>query len=174
MAAALHAGAGRALDDPSIFGGTRPGAGRFIMMKTANARFAIKTWDEKPYREEPGMPKLTRASVAKTFTGDVEGEGVVEYLMMYRADGSASFVGLEVVTGRVGGRAGSFVLQRTGVFEGGLAKESYSVVPGSATGALSGLTGHGSSALGHGAEHPFTLSYELGQGEEPVNQGEAR
>ena len=131
------------------------------MKQTANARFAIKSWDEKPYSEGPDLPKLTRASVTKTLTGDIEGEGKVEYLMMYRGDGSASFVGLERVTGRVGGKAGTFVLQRSGVFESGRAKESYSVVPGSATGELRGLRGDGSSAVGHGAEHPFTLDYDL-------------
>ena len=131
------------------------------MKKSANCRFAIKTWDEKPYVEGPDQPKLTRASVAKTYTGDLEGEGQVEYLMMYRGDGSAAFVGLERVVGKIGGKAGSFVLQRTGVFEGGQAKESYFVIPGSATGALQGLVGDGSSAVGHGMEHPFTLSYEL-------------
>jgi len=31
----------------------------------------------------------------KTFTEDIEGEGQVEYLTMYRNDGSATFVGLE-------------------------------------------------------------------------------
>jgi uncharacterized protein DUF3224 len=129
-------------------------------MKTANARFAIKTWDEKPWAEAEGLPKLTRASVAKSFTGDLEGEGHVEYLMVYRSDGAATFVGFERVTGRLGGRTGSFVLQRTGVFEGGMAKESYSVVPGSATGELQGLRGEGSSAVGHGLEHPFSLEYE--------------
>jgi hypothetical protein len=131
------------------------------MKKTANARFAIKSWDEKPYSEGQGLPRLTRASVMKTFTGDIEGEGRVEYLMMYRSDGSAAFVGLERVVGRVGGKSGSFVLQRSGVFESGQAKESYSVIPGSATGELQGLRGDGSSAVGHGMEHPFSLSYDL-------------
>lgn len=131
------------------------------MKQTANARFAIQSWDEKPYGEGEERPKLARASVAKSYTGDIEGDGQVEYLMMYRSDGSAAFVGLERVVGRVGGKAGTFVLQRTGVFEGGLAKESYSVVPGSATGELQGLVGEGSSAVGHGMEHPFTLDYEM-------------
>jgi hypothetical protein len=130
-------------------------------MKTANARFAIKTWDEKPYGEVDGLPKLTRATVTKSLTGDLEGEGQVEYLMMYRSDGSATFVGFERIVGRLGGRTGSFVLQRTGVFEGGQAKETYSVVPGSATGELEGLRGDGRTAVGHGMEHPFTLDYEL-------------
>jgi hypothetical protein len=131
------------------------------MKKTANARFAITSWDEKPYSEGPDLPKLTRATVKKTFTGDIEGEGQVDYLMMYRNDGSATFIGFERVTGNVGGKKGTFVLQRTGVFEDGQAKESYSVVPGSATGELHGLRGEGSSSVGHGMEHPFTLSYEL-------------
>jgi hypothetical protein len=61
----------------------------------------------------------------------------------------------------MGGKSGTFVLQRTGIFEGGLAKESYSVIPGSATGELLGLIGDGSSAVGHGMEHPFSLDYEL-------------
>jgi uncharacterized protein DUF3224 len=131
------------------------------MKKIANARFAITSWDEKPYSEGPDLPKLTRATVKKTFTGDIEGEGQVDYLMMYRSDGSATFIGLERITARVAGKTGSFVLQRTGVFEDGQAKESYSVLPGSATGELRGLRGDGTSSVGHGMEHPFTLSYEF-------------
>ena len=82
--------------------------------------------------------------------------------MMYRSDGSATFVGLEQVVGHVAGKVGSFVLQRTGVFENGVAKESYFVIPGSGTGELRGLRGEGTSAVGHGTEHPLTLNYELG------------
>ena len=133
------------------------------MKQNASARFAIQSWDEKPYGEGPGLPKLTRASVRKLYTGDIRGDGQVEYLMMYRADGSATFVGLERIVGEIGGRTGSFVLQRTGVFEDGQAKESYAVVAGSGTGGLRGFRGDGSSSLGHGMEHPFTLSYELGE-----------
>lgn len=131
------------------------------MKRTANARFAIKGWDEKPYSEAQGLPKLTRATVTKTFSGDIEGESQVDYLMMYRSDGSASFVGLERVVGRLNGKSGSFVLQRIGTFEGGQAKESYSVVSGSGTGELRTLRGEGTSSVGHGSEHPFTLTYEL-------------
>lgn len=138
-----------------------PHSGREHMKNAANARFAIKSWDEKPYSEGEEQPRLTRARVTRTFTGDIEGEGHVEYLMMYRSDGTATFVGLERIVGRLAGRSGSFVLQRSGVFEGGQAKESYAVIPGSATGALRGLRGEGNSSVGHGMEHPFTLNYEL-------------
>ncbi len=137
------------------------------MKQTANARFAIKSWDEKPYSEGEKLPKMTQASVAKTYTGDIVGDGHVEYLMMYRSNGSATFVGLERVIGQIAGKNGSFVLQRTGVFEEGQAKESYSVIQGSATGELQGLTGDGTSDVGHGMEHPFVLSYELAPGNQP-------
>src|SRR5437763_17200980 len=100
------------------------------MKNVANSRFTIKSWDEKPYSEGQDLPKLTRAAVTKTFSGDIAGEGHVEYLMMYRSDGSATFVGLERVVGQAAGKAGSFVLQRTGGFESGAAKESYFVIPG--------------------------------------------
>jgi hypothetical protein len=131
------------------------------MKNTAKSRFAIKSWDEKPYSEGADQPKLTRASVARTFAGDIEGEGHVEYLMMYRSDGTASFVGIERIVGRIGNKTGSFVLQRIGAFEDGQAKESYTVIPGSATGDLRGLVGEGQSSVGHGMEHPFELSYEF-------------
>lgn len=131
------------------------------MKHTANAHFAIKNWEEKPCSEGPGLPKLTRATVTKTFTGEIAGDGKVEYLMMYRSDGSAVVVGLERVTGQIGGKSGSFVLQRSGAFENGVAKESYVVVPGSGTGELAGLRGEGTTAVGHGMEHPWSLNYEL-------------
>ena len=131
------------------------------MKNVANARFAIKSWDEKPYSEGQDLPKLTRAAVTKTFTGDIAGEGHVEYLMLYRGDGSATFVGLERIVGQLAGKAGSVVLQRPGVFENGVATESYAVIPGSGTGELQSLRGVGTSAVGHGSEHPVTLSFEL-------------
>lgn len=52
-------------------------------------------------------------------------------------------------------------MRHLGAFEEGLAKESYVVIPGSGAGELVGLTGSGSSSVGHGTEHPFALDYEL-------------
>jgi Protein of unknown function (DUF3224) len=136
------------------------------MSAHANATFEIKNWDEKtwegrPYNEVSGA-KLTRASVAKSFQGDIAGESTLEYLMSYHENGTVSFVGLERVVGSVGGRNGSFVLQRIGADEGGVLKETYFVVPGSGTGDLRGLRGEGSATLGEQADrYPFTLDYDF-------------
>ena len=131
------------------------------MQKQAKATFDIKSWDEKPYNEIEGSPKLTRASVAKSYQGDIEGEGKVEYLMMYRSAASASFTGLERVTGSIGGRSGSFVLQHTGAFEDGVAKVSLAVVQGSGTADLRGLKGEGEFSVGHQPPFAMTLDYQF-------------
>ena len=129
------------------------------MRKQAKATFTIKSWDEKTYDEIEGPPQLKRAAVTKDYKGDIEGEGKVEYLMMYRTAGSASFMGLERVTGSVGGRSGSFVLQHSGTFEDGVAKVILSVVPGSGTGNLHGMLGEGGFNAGHQPPYAMTLNY---------------
>jgi hypothetical protein len=132
------------------------------MTKRATATFEVKKWDEQPYFEGDGQSRLTRASVAKVFRGDLEGESTLEYLMAYPGDGTASFVGLERVTGHVAGRAGSFILQHTGSDDGHTATGTWRVVPGSGTGELRGLSGQGRMSLSRNEpQYTFTLDYEL-------------
>jgi hypothetical protein len=131
-------------------------------MKThAKATFALNAWDEKPYNEMNSVPKLTRASVTKSYQGDITGEGKLEYLMMYRDDGSASLIGLERLVGSVGGRSGSFVLQHSGTFKEGVATVTLVVVPDSGTGDLRGLRGNGKFAVGHQQPYSMTLDYDF-------------
>ncbi|HLF28462.1 MAG TPA: DUF3224 domain-containing protein [Anaerolineae bacterium] len=132
------------------------------MSRHATGTFEVKTWDEKSYSEIDGGPKLTRASVTKSLHGDVEGEGTLEYLMIYHADGSAGVVGLERVVGRVGDRSGSFVLQHSGTDDGNAAKITWFVVPGSGTGNLRGLRGEGGFvATRSQPQVSFTLDYDF-------------
>lgn len=131
------------------------------MSKRATATFEIKGWDEKPYDEMEVGPKLARARVSKVFHGDLEGNSAVEYLLVYRQDGAASFIGFERVVGTLQGRPGSFVLRHEGTFEKGTATAVCSVVPASATGELTGLRGQGSFAAGHAQSYPFSLDFEL-------------
>ena len=130
------------------------------MSTHAAATFEIKTWDEKPLNEVEGLPKLTRVSATRSFTGNIEGEGTAEYLMMYRDDGSASFVGLERLVGRVDHRRGSFVFQHNGIFEGGTAKATLLVMAGSGSGGLRGLRGEG-NFMATSSSASITLDYDL-------------
>ncbi len=53
------------------------------MTTRASATFEVKAWDEKLYDEFDGGRKLTRASVKKSFHGDIEGESSMEYLITH-------------------------------------------------------------------------------------------
>ena len=129
------------------------------MPTRANSKFEVKSWNEKPYRDEP---KLTLASVKKVFHGDLEGESTIEYLMAYTPDGAASFVGIEYVSGTLGGRAGSFVLQHSGTDDGHQTTSHWFVVPGSGAAGLSGLSGQGAGAISRDQPaYDFALDYEL-------------
>src|SRR5258706_15717192 len=99
-------------------------------MTIAIAQFHVEKWDEKPYRQGDDGRKLTKATVRQTFSGDIEGEGVTEYLMAYRADGTADFTGMQTIDGKVGGKRGVLVLRITGDFNGKCAKANAEVLRG--------------------------------------------
>jgi hypothetical protein len=122
----------------------------------ADGTFKIQKWDEQQYGDG-----LSRASVEQAFSGDIRGEGSVEWLLCYREDKTADFVGLQRVAGQIGERSGSIVLQTIGTFDGTEAKGELSVVPGSGTEDLRGLRGRGEFVAPHGSPASITLDYEV-------------
>jgi hypothetical protein len=130
-------------------------------MATATGAFKVASWNEEPYWESGVGTKLTRARVGQTFSGDVTGDGEIEWLMSYADDGTARFVGLGRVDGTLAGRDGSFVVESIGDFDGTQAAGTWSVVPRSATGGLAGLTGEGRFEAPMGMEASFTLEYRF-------------
>ncbi len=130
-------------------------------MTDATGRFEVSSWDEDTYEKLGGEGKLTRASVTQRFTGDIEGDGSVEWLMCYVPDGTAAFVGFQRIEGTIGERRGSFVAKSVGDFDGERAIGTWTVVVGSGTGELSGLTGEGSFEAPLGPEAAFRLEYDV-------------
>ena len=120
----------------------------------ANATITVHKYEPVAYDEPADGPVLTRIHVEEAFSGDIEGDGVVEFLQAGRADGSASFVGIERVSGTVAGRQGTFLLQDAGTVEANIVSGDWFVVPGSGTGELADLRGTGSfrANLGENAE----------------------
>ncbi|MEP6599714.1 MAG: DUF3224 domain-containing protein [Actinomycetota bacterium] len=113
------------------------------MGDSLNATFEVASWDETTVDEGADLGKITRASVTRRYQGGVNGESVTEWLMAYRLDGTATFVGIERVRGSVGGRDGTLVLQHVGEYTDGVARAALTVLPDSGTGALAGVTGEG-------------------------------
>jgi hypothetical protein len=65
-----------------------------------------------------------------------------------------------VVTGKVGGRAGTFVLQHTGTMAHGSQQLSVTVVPDSGTGELVGLAGRMAIIIADG-KHSYEFDYTI-------------
>lgn len=130
-------------------------------MKTqAECTFEITGWDEQPYQTFENGARLTRAKVTQAYHGAIDGEGAVEFLMAHTADGTASFVGIERIAGTVQGKSGSFVIRHVGTYDSAGARSEWSVVSGSGTDELTGLTGEG-CYVATGKSVPVSFSYAL-------------
>jgi hypothetical protein len=115
------------------------------------ADFEITGWDEEP--------ELTH--VRKRFSGGMEGTSVAR-LLTAQSEGGQGYVASEVVTAAIDGRTGTFVLQHGGIgsTDGKILFQFGMVVPGTATGELTGLTG--TARYEHTESHArVTLDLEL-------------
>ena len=125
----------------------------------ATGRITVHAYEPAPYDEPADGPALVRIHVAESFSGDIEGDGVAEFLQVSVAKDSASFVGVERVTGRVGDRSGTFVLQDAGTLSRTTVSGTWFVVPGSGTAQLEGLRGEGGFVAELGESAQITLDY---------------
>lgn len=83
-----------------------------------------------------------RMSIDKQYFGDLVGASNGEMLSARSSvPGSAGYVAIERVTGKVADRQGSFILQHSSIMSRGTPTQSIVVVPDSATGGLAGLSG---------------------------------
>ena len=125
----------------------------------AAAVITVHKYEPAAYDEPADGPALSRIHVEESFSGDITGDGAVEFLQAARADGSASFVGIERVTGELGGRSGTFLLQDAGTVRDNIVSGDWFVVPGSGTGQLAGLRGEGGFRADLGESAQVTLDY---------------
>jgi uncharacterized protein DUF3224 len=130
-------------------------------MITATGSFQVTGGTEDPYDELEGGIKLTHASGTQAFTGDIAGDGAVHWLMLYRADKTAHFVGLQRITGSVGGRRGSFAAAAEGDHDGKGSKIAFTIMAGTGTGELAGIAGEGSLIAEGGPKGTYELRYTL-------------
>jgi hypothetical protein len=129
-------------------------------VKKAIGTFRIIGGHEEVYSERnPG--RLTRSGGTQQFSGGIEGTGRIEWLMCYRADRTADFVGMQEIDATIDGRHGELVLTSFGSHDGIRSTGTWTIVPRSGTGDLAGIRGNGVWAAGPGPQATFELSYEL-------------
>ena len=125
----------------------------------ASAPFTNDRYDEEAYAEADGV-KLSRVHISRSFSGDLEGESTAE-LMIAKSEGGGGYIGHDRINGTLAGKTGSFVFQHTGVMGPEGITNTGTIVPGTGTGELEGITGEGTMLADDEGNHTFTLTYEL-------------
>src|SRR5260370_39526822 len=104
------------------------------IVKHASGPFDVKL---NPQTDDKiGEPTLGRMSIDKQYHGDLEATSKGEMLtaMSTEVKNSGVYVAVERVTGKLGGRSGSFSLHHTGIMNRGAQHLTIRVLPDSRTG----------------------------------------
>jgi Protein of unknown function (DUF3224) len=123
--------------------------------KTAEGTFEI-TMTPAPIDDGLGRFLLT-----KTYAGDLVGTARGQMLAYSSTvEGSAAYVALELFSGSIGKRSGTFALHHRGVMDRGAPSLTVSVVPDSGTADLAGIAGELEIIVANGT-HSYVFTYEL-------------
>jgi hypothetical protein len=132
-----------------------------IMSLHANGPFEVKI-DPQPPDEKGGGAAIGRMLLDKQFHGDLEAssKGTMLAAGTGAKNSSGGYVALEIVTGSLKGRTGTFVLQHSATMNRGVPQLSINVVPDSGTGQLTGLAGKMNITIVDG-KHTYDFDYTL-------------
>jgi Protein of unknown function (DUF3224) len=129
-------------------------------MSHASGTFEVKLGPQPPEDNDPD-PSLARMTIDKQFHGELEATSMGQMLSAATSQkGSAGYVAIEKVSGRLDGRCGTFVLQHSGTMNRGTPQLSVTVVPDSGTAELAGLSGSLAIDIS-GGKHSYHFDYTL-------------
>ena len=130
-------------------------------MPTIDGAFEVNLTPQ-PADSRDGADFLGRLNIDKSFHGELEATSVGQMLAA-RGDqpASAGYVAIERVTGTLGGRSGTFILQHSGHSNPAGQSLEINVVADSGTGELKGLTGSMRIIIEPAGGHFYEFDYEL-------------
>ena len=131
-----------------------------IVMSRANGTFDVKLAPQPAdgYADGTTMGRMT---LDKQFRGDLQGTSRGQMLTAITSvKGSAGYVAMELVSGTIAGRSGSFIFQHSGTMSRGAQTLTLAVVPDSGTDGLAGLTGTMVIIIANGS-HAYEFDYAL-------------
>src|SRR5262245_42438371 len=109
-------------------------------MPRASGEFDVKMTPQAA--DDVAGSSIACMTIDKQFHGELEGTSKGQMLAISTAvDGSAGYVAMERVEGKLHGRRGTFALQHSGTMNRGAPLLSVTVIPDSGTGELTGLLG---------------------------------
>lgn len=124
--------------------------------------FTVQTWDEHIVSGSKGTPRVAHAHATYEYAGLIEGASIADALLYYAEtgdDGDSTSFALERIEGTVEGRKGSFIVRHEYRISAAThhVSSTFTVVPGSATGELTGMTGSGTTS---GASQTMNYTFE--------------
>ena len=126
------------------------------MDKRITGEFDVKLTPQDGPADQPG-----RMLLDKQFHGALEAHSLGQMLAWRTSvPGSAGYVAMERVIGKIDGREGSFVLQHNATMDKGAQSLNIIVVPDSGTDGLVGLTGRMAIRI-EGGKHFYDFDYAL-------------
>ncbi len=127
---------------------------------TACGTFDVKVIPQAP-DDAAGGP-FGRLFLDKKFHGQLDATSKGQMLAAGTStEGSAGYVALEIVTGTLDGRKGSFILQHSGSMSRGAATLNVTIVPDSGTEDLVGIVGRMTIIVADG-KHSYEFEYAFG------------
>ena len=118
-------------------------------MKASGVGSIVK-WDENVFNELSDSMIISKADIEYSFSGDIEGKAIVQYIMFYsnydkvdQHNSTAKYVGMIQFSGKLSGKSGSFVLEDNGTFKGGVVNSEIKIIKDSGTGDLKNIQGSG-------------------------------
>ncbi|MGD0737182.1 MAG: DUF3224 domain-containing protein [Terracidiphilus sp.] len=131
-----------------------------VMTRHAEGTFDVKM-TPLPADDATTGTSIGRYALDKQFHGDIEGASKGEMLSAGDpSKGSAGYVAIEHITGTLHGHTGSFALQHNGSMNQGTFLLEVTVVPGTGTGELTGISGTMKIIISAG-KHSYTFDYTL-------------
>jgi hypothetical protein len=132
------------------------------MTQFAKGPFEVKLAPRKADNPQAEASGHGRMSIDKQLHGDLDATSQGEMLsFMTDTKGSAGYVAIEKVTGTLGGRKGTFVLQHNATMTRGAPQLNIIVVPDSGTGELKGLSGTLNITITPDGKHSYDMEYSL-------------
>ena len=130
------------------------------MTNKASGTFDVKVTPVKD-DETSAVEGIGRLSLNKTWAGDLVGTSKGQ--MLGSSDASQTtggYVAMEIFTGTLNGKKGSFGLQHIGTMGNGKFSINVEVIPGSGTGELKGIAGKLKIIIA-GGKHSYEFAYTL-------------
>jgi hypothetical protein len=115
--------------------------------------FKITAWESASDGNDE-IADIARARIRKEFTGDLTGTSVANAILHQTPVQSGGYAAIERITGTIGEREGTFIVQHSGIRDADGNGPFYGdVIPGSGTGGFEGVTGSMQIAQGDSGEY---------------------